>query len=115
MAYYYLFFQPKHLPLSPEQLSEDTVARLVDLAAAQPVLKTALPQVRWLPGGWGRGETADGKWMEFLFAENGTLSLRCSLRADYKSEVQRICDQTGWIAVDERSTVYQPSSPSAPT
>ena len=53
--------------------------------------------------------------MEFLFAENGTLSLRCSLRADYKSEVQRICDQTGWIAVDERSTVYQPSSPSAPT
>lgn len=114
MAYSYLFFEPKVLPLTASQLSEETVEPLLDLDVARASLGRVFPQLTWSDNGWARGETADGKWLEFFIAAGATLCMRCSLRADYRADVQRICDLLGWTAVDERPFVYQPGATPAP-
>ena len=108
MAYTYLFFEPKRLPLSPDELGLDTVVPLTDLDAVKAALATVMPALEWLPEGWARGETPEGQWLEFSVAAGGTLGMRCSLRADYRAHVQRLCDALGWVAVDERPFCFQP-------
>ncbi|MEW5931033.1 MAG: hypothetical protein AB1941_26515 [Gemmatimonadota bacterium] len=114
MAYRYLFFRPARLPLTPEELSADTVLELDDGAEVRASLDRALPGIAWTGDGQGRTDV-NGQWMEFFYAPGeGTLSLRCSLRADYGPIVQRLCDATGWIAFDERPRCYQPHRPPMP-
>ena len=108
MAYTYLFFIPNRLPLSPEDLSEETVEALTDLVAVKAALKSVMPSLEWLPEGWGQGETPEGNWVEFNIAPGGTLGMRCSLRANYRTHVQFICDELNWIAIDETPVCFQP-------
>lgn len=109
MACTYLFFKPKRLPLSPEELSEEAVEPLTDLVAVKSALQSVMPDLAWLPEGWGRGVTPEGNWVEFQIPAGGTLGMRCSLRADYGTHVQSICDALGWLAVDERPVCFQPN------
>jgi hypothetical protein len=108
MAYTYLFFQPTKLPLTPEELDGDTVQPLADADAVRRALSGLYPELVWESPEAGR-LTLDGRWLEFsLVPEVGTLSLRCSLRADYRDVVQRLCDELGWLAFDEMPLCYQP-------
>lgn len=108
MSYTYLFFLPRRLPLSPDELGEDTVDVLTDFDLVQSALACVLPQIVWNDRKTGRGETADGRWFEFLIADGGTLGMHCSFRADYTAEVQMICNALGWIALDQTPRVYMP-------
>lgn len=110
MAYNYLFFRPRTLPLTAADVTADTVETLTDWESARVALERVFPHLVWPKGSWGRGETEDGRWFEFSIAPGGTLSMRCSLRADYGVEVQRICDTLGWVAVDERPVLFQPDA-----
>lgn len=108
MAYTYLFFRPARLPLEPEDLGADTTQLLNDPVEVRAALARVLPQLVW-KGEEGKGDW-DGHWLEF-YARSGearTLSLRCSLRADYAPLVQRLCDELGWLAFDEAARCYQP-------
>lgn len=108
MAYSYLFFAATRLPLATDELGEDTVVPLQDTAAVKAALTLLFPDIEWAGEEEGRLER-DGRWMEFHpGGEAGTLSLRCSLRADYRDIVQRICDELGWLAFDESPLCYQP-------
>jgi hypothetical protein len=108
MAYSYLFFRPARLPLAPGDLDADSALPLNDAAEIQAALARVLPQLVW-DGEEGRGEW-DGHWLEFHTRsdETMTLSLRCSLRADYAPLVQRLCDELGWLAFDEGPRCFQP-------
>lgn len=108
MAYTYLFFKPKRLPLAPYELGLDTVEVITDAASAKVALDSAALSLEWLPDGSARGETATGSWLEFHIHADSTLAMRCSLRADYSAYVQRICDALNWIAVDEKPRCFQP-------
>lgn len=113
MARNYFFFHPAQLPLEPDDLTADTVLPLIDASAAQAALSRVLPGLTW-EGRDGRGEW-DGNWLEFrLPAGDLTLSLRCSLRADYGPLVQRLCDELGWLAFDETPMLFQPHRPPLP-
>lgn len=114
MAYTYLFFRPRRLPLAPHELSAETVLPLRDAAAVRAALEGAVPGIDWVSDREGRAE-AEGRWMEFhLDPDAGTLALRCSLRADYREIVQRLCDELGWLAFDEQPLCYQPHQPPMP-
>ena len=108
MSYTYLFFKPRRLPLSPGELSEESVEPLTNLDAVKASLNSVIPSLKWLPEGWARGETQEGRWLEFNVASGGTLAMRCSLRADYRAQVQDICDALNWVAVDEKPVCFQP-------
>jgi hypothetical protein len=110
MAYTYFFFQPLRLPLAPEELDEAAIAPLTGDSSIG-ALERAVSGIDWQADGQGRGEI-DGQWVEFhVPAAEGTLSMRCSLRADYKPIVQRLCDELGWVAFDEEPLCYQPGRP----
>src|SRR5262245_59379172 len=108
MAYTYLFFRPLRLPLQAHELSETTVLALEDAAAVRAALDSALPAIAWKDER-GRADI-DGQWVEFYLpgGQRQTLALRCSLRADYRAIVQRLCDRLGWLAFDEQAMCYQP-------
>jgi hypothetical protein len=108
MASTYLFFQPVSLPLSPSNLDADAVAPLLAEDRVRELLSGVLPELNWVSPREGRVEL-DGRWLEFSLCDGaGTLSLRCSLRADYTDVVQKLCDQLGWVAFDERPFCFQP-------
>lgn len=108
MAYCYLFFEPRRLPLTAQDLSEETVVSLNDRDVAREALSRVMPEIEWVDQ-TGKA-TINGMWFEFNLPGDGrdTLSLRCSLRADYRAIVQHICDELGWVAFDERPMCYQP-------
>jgi hypothetical protein len=109
MAYTYLFFRPSRLPLATHELSEQTVLDLQDPIAVRAELDRVLPDIEWIDALSGR-TTVEGQWLEFrLPGEDRTLSLRCSLRADYARIVQKLCDDTGWLAFDQTPLCYQPN------
>lgn len=113
MARSYFFFQPARLPLEADELAEDAVRPLTDAAALQAALSRELPALAW-QGQEGRGDW-EGHWLEFRLPDAGlTLSLRCSLRADYAPLVQRLCDALGWVAFDEAPLLFQPHRPPQP-
>jgi hypothetical protein len=108
MAYSYFFFAATRLPLTAADLGEDTVVPLTDAAAVKAALTLLFPDIEWVDEAEGRLQR-DGRWLEFHpGGEAGTLSLRCSLRADYRDIVQHICDELGWLAFDESPLCYQP-------
>jgi hypothetical protein len=113
MAYTYLFFKPSRLPLTVQDLSEETTLLLNDVEAIREALARAVAEIEWVDQRvgppMGKAET-DGRWLKFLLPadDRGTLSLRCSLRADYRAFVQGLCDKLGWLAFDERAMCYQP-------
>lgn len=111
MAYTYLFFYPAHLPLSSQDLSDATVLALDDAGAARATLSRLLPAIKWIEDGdqlLGRTQVNAG-WVEFsLPAPGHTLSMRCSLTADYSADVQHLCDRSGWVAFDQRPMCLQP-------
>jgi hypothetical protein len=117
MAYSYLFFEPTRLPLASHELGEATVRTLDDAGAVQATLTRIFPAVEWAEADGRRlGRTQlDAGWAEFwLPAPGHTLSMRCSLRADYLADVQRLCDQSGWLAFDERPMCLQPGQAPIP-
>ena len=109
MAYSYLFFRPSHLPLATHELSAQTALDLGDPVAVRAELDRVFPNIEWTDALWG-STTVEGLWLEFRLptAPANTLSLRCSLRADYARIVQHLCDETGWIAFDQEPRCYQP-------
>jgi hypothetical protein len=108
MSSTYLFFQPAFLPLTPSNLDESAVRPLLQEDRVRALLSQVVPEVQWASDSDGRVEL-DGRWIEFnLDSGAGTLSMRCSLRADYSDVVQRLCDQLGWVAFDERPFCFQP-------
>ena len=114
MAYSYLFFEPARLPLASDELSEATVRPLEDAEAVRAALSRMLPAIAWGEDDAGRLQADEG-WVEFqLPAAEGTLSMRCSLRADYSALVQRLYDQSGWLAFDEQPRCFQPGRPPMP-
>lgn len=113
MAQGYYFFRPASLPLMAGDLNEDVVLPLTDAPALQAALSRVLPALAW-EGQKGAGEW-EGHWLEFRLPDAGlTLSLRCSLRADYTPLVQRLCDELGWLAFDETPLLFQPHRPPQP-
>ncbi len=116
MATTWLFFQPQRLPLAGTDLDADTVLPLCDADSTRAALARLLPGIEWVGAGEGHVEV-DGQWLEFDLGaggEDGTLSLRCPLRADYRAFVQRLCDELGWLAFDETPLCYQPHRPPIP-
>lgn len=114
MAYSYLFFQAGRLPLAAADLDGDTVLPLHDAAAVRRALTRLYPALDWTDGAEGRLEH-QGRWLEFhVGGAAGTLSMRCSLRADYRDIVQQLCDELGWLAFDELPLCYQPNRPPMP-
>src|SRR3954465_9955199 len=107
MSSTYLFFQPEFLPLTPSNLDEKAVRSLDQDDRVRDLLNQVFPEMQWPSPAEGRAEL-DGRWLEFNLGAAGTLSLRCSLRADYSDVVQRLCDQLGWVAFDERPFCFQP-------
>ena len=108
MATTYLFFQPAFLPLTPSNLDAEAVLPLGAEDRVREMLNTVLPGLVWSNAIEARVEL-DGRWLEFsLGGGAGTLSARCSLRADYSDVVQRLCDELGWVAFDERPFCFQP-------
>ena len=115
MAYSYLFFEPARLPLASHELSEATVRPLDDAGAVRTALSRMLPAIAWDDDDQTGRMQADEGWVEFqLPASEGTLSMRCSLRADYSALVQSLCDQSGWLAFDERPLCFQPGQAPMP-
>lgn len=110
MAYSYLFFRPARLPLASADLSESTVLPFVDAEQVRASLERHVPGVQWESATEGRAEM-DGWWLELRVLEDRggvCLSMRCSLRHDYRDVVQGICDACGWLAFDQTPECYQP-------
>lgn len=108
MSYTYLFFPHCRLSLSPDESGEDTVDVLADFDLVQSAFARVLPQSAWDNHQSSRGETLDSRWLAFLIADGCTLGMNCSFRADYTTEIQRICDSLGWIAVDRAPRACMP-------
>lgn len=118
MAYTYIFFEPVRLPLTSHELGDATVRTLSDASIVQATLARIFPAVEWVEANGrvlGRAQV-DAGWVEFGLpaAPADTLSMRCSLRADYSADVQRLCDQSGWLAFDEQPQCYQPGQAPMP-
>ncbi|AEG92275.1 hypothetical protein [Ramlibacter tataouinensis] len=112
MAKSYLFLKPATLPLVASELSADSVGP-IDPGEVERSLKEAVPQLVWENATQASGEVEEG-WIEFSQTGEGasrTLSLRCSLRADYTALVQRLCDRYGWVAFDDTPLCFQPHRP----
>jgi hypothetical protein len=108
MATTYLFFQPAFLPLTPNNLDAAAMQPLGAEDRVREMLNTVLLGLEWSSATEARADL-DGRWLEFsLGGGAGTLSARCSLRADYSDVVQRLCDEVGWLALDERPFCFQP-------
>lgn len=108
MSSTYLFFQPAFLPLTPSNLDESAVRPLLQEDRVRDLLVQVIPELQWISASEGRAEL-DGRWVEFNLASGaGTLSMRCSLRADHSDVAQRVCDHLGWVAFDERPFCFQP-------
>lgn len=110
MAYSYSFMKPRRLPLLAKELDAASVLPLnADEAVA--ALNEALPGLRWTSGTEAAAELSQG-WAEFRLhddpARGAWLSMRCSLRADYSTAVQDLCDRFQWVAFDEQSRLFQP-------
>lgn len=115
MAYSYLFFEPARLPLTPDELNDSTVRPLDDAVAVRAALSRMFPAIAWNDDDQTGRMQADQGWIEFLLpASEDTLSMRCSLRADYSAFVQSLCDQSGWLAFDERPMCFQPGQAPMP-
>ena len=109
MAKTYLFLKPGELPLSASDLSAASVSP-IDAEEVATCLKQALPALAWSSATEASGETENGR-VEFSQPGEGatrSLALRCSLRSDYSSLVQSLCDRFGWVAFDENSVMFQP-------
>lgn len=109
MARTYLFFRPARLPLASDELSEQTVLPLADDAVLRAALERALPGLQWVAA---RAAAVDvgGAHYELSLPETpeATLALRGSLRIDHAALVQRLCDEFGWLAFDDRPMCFQP-------
>jgi hypothetical protein len=114
MSTSYLFFRPTRLPLQSDELNEETVVPLGDAAAVRQALARVLPDIAW-DEGTGKAQW-EGHWLEFTAPgqADDTLSMRCSLRADYTPLVQRLCDELGWLAFDDQPRCFQPQRPPMP-
>lgn len=109
MAKAYHFLKPSELPLSASDLTEESVSP-IDAEEVATRLKQALPSLAWSSPTEASGETENG-WVEFSQPGEGSarsLALRCSLRSDYSSLVQSLCDRFGWVAFDETPVMFQP-------
>lgn len=109
MAKSYLFLKPSALPLSAADLDESSTSP-IDCEHAVASLKQAMPFLVWSSATEASGEAQEG-WVEFSQSGEGaarSLALRCSLRADYTSLVQGLCDRFGWVAFDETPALFQP-------
>lgn len=116
MSQSYLFLHPAHLPLSADDLSDRTVLPFSDADELRARLGSRFPDLVWDTPDSARGEAA-GRWLEFHLVEvpEGTsLSMRCSMRADYADVVQALCDDFGWVAFDQTPNCYQPHLPPFP-
>ena len=110
MSQSFLFFRPARLPLTAEELSDETVLPLTDVAQIRACVERHFGAVAWEDAQHGRTE-ADGRWVELTVNDTPALpglSLRCSLRADYADVVQALCDRFGWVAFDGTPMMYQP-------
>ncbi|SFU74563.1 hypothetical protein SAMN05216350_104316 [Polaromonas sp. YR568] len=117
MAYTYLFFEPTRLPLISHELGEATVRTLNDADAVKATLARIFPAIEWADADGrllGRTQVEAGPVEFWLPAPGHTLSMRCSLRADYSADVQHLCDQSGWLAFDERPMCLQPGQAPIP-
>ena len=113
MSQGFMFFRPARLPLTPEELSEETVLRLTGAPEIRASLERHFGAVEWVDEQHGRAD-ADGRWIEMTVRDDPALpglSLRCSLRADYGDVVQALCDRFGWVAFDDKPALYQPHQP----
>lgn len=118
MAYTYLFFEPARLPLKSHELDETTVRTLDDANAVQATLTCLLPAIEWIEEDGrllGRAQVDAGSVEFWLPAPGHTLSMRCSLRADHSADVQRLCDQSGWLAFDQQPLCFQPGHTPIPS
>lgn len=109
MATTYLFLKPARLPLLAAQMAADSVLPL-EAAEVGRCLREAFPALQWQGPTDASGECEQG-WLEFHLmpaADGGALSMRCSLRADYRGTVQALCDRFGWVAFDEAAICFQP-------
>jgi hypothetical protein len=114
MAYTYLFFRPLRLPLTSQELSAETVLPLDDYTTVRDSLERVFPNINWQSTAEGHVTVEEG-WMEFLLGPGAeTLSLRCSLGGDYRTVVQRLCNELEWIAFDQEPVFYQPHQPPIP-
>lgn len=115
MARTYLFFQPSRLPLASNELDATTVLGLAAEPRVKSAIEQALPGLSWQTNSFGRA-SLQGNWYEVHLPETAeqTLSLRCSLRTEASSIVQRICDLTGWLAFDEHPMCFQPNKAPMP-
>lgn len=109
MARTYSFYRPARLPLETHELSRETVLPLCDPDEIRSGLQGVVPGLAWRDGHEANA-IVSGRWLEFQLphGEDGTLSLRCSLRADHSDIVQALCDALGWLAFDERPMCFQP-------
>ena len=108
-----MFFRPARLPLTLDDLSEETVLPLTDPTQIRASLEQFFGTIEWEDERYGRTE-ADGRWVEITVHDKPGLpglSLRCSLRADYGDVAQGLCDRFGWVAFDDRPRLYQPHQP----
>lgn len=115
MAYTFLFFEPSRLPLEPDELMEAAMP-FADAAEVRAKLAQHFPGLRWADDSTAQVE-AGGRWLEFHLRDEDDgshLSLRCSLRADYRDVVQGLCDAFGWVACDETPLCFQPHRPPMP-
>ena len=114
MSYSYFVFRPRGLPIEPSRISEEFLLPLGPAEAIHDALASVIPDAKWARHDRGSA-TVEGKWMEFYLRPSDgdpsqfTLSIRCSLRADYRPHVQELVDRLGWIALDEGSMLYQPN------
>lgn len=126
MSRSYLFLAPQALPLTPEQLSEETVRPFPSPDLVRAGLATALPDLVWsdaTPDGtlaFGVA-TRDRAPYECSVRPDATapdggvvLSVRCSGRVDSAAFIQALCDATGWVAFDDRPQCFQPHRPPMP-
>lgn len=109
MARTYLFFHPARLPLESAELDESTVTSLGDSPALRASLETAFAGVKWDADGVGHAQFESNRYEIWLpRADERTLTLRGTLRADHAALVQSLCDRFGWIAFDEEPVCFQP-------
>ena len=115
MAKSYLFLKPTALPLSGEDMTAESVSP-IDPEEVAACLTRALPSLAWSSPTEASGDV-DAGWIEFSQPGEGatrSLALRCSLRSDYVSFVQGLCDQFGWVAFDDTPLMFQPHRPPDP-
>ena len=116
MSRSFMFFRPSRLPLTPEELSEETVQRLTGMPEIRASLDRHFGTIEWVDERHGRTD-ADGRWVELTVNDDPALpglSLRCSMRMEYGDVVQALCDRFGWVAFDETPALYQPGQPRTP-